>query len=284
MKLLPNRQQFYFTVVYLTTNKLCICVLANLVFSQLLAAGRALKTMMLGSLRESEVELLSENMRFAITETCLALTIFREELSVWMVGAFTVQLFTKTFHWLAQARVEHVGRTEGTTIVQHLKLFALQVMLLAFDVAVLHRIYQKEMLNLFFLHIDNDAPSHVVRNQCLVYAQTVVGASHSAHEYVFESYALCRDNAVHGSTTSVLMLHVHCECFVLFLPYFYNTQQPSALILITFEFAIMAVVAVTTLTKGKQQCVLNVPMHGAKSMHPCMQQSTAYCVITYTTV
>jgi hypothetical protein len=132
MNLLQNRQQFYFTVVYLTTNKLCICVLANLVFSQLLAAGRALKTvssmlyqrktttqsalctchqptaawcpddrqffvvlsisvnacvfaccsvqMMLGSLRESEVELLSENMRFAITETCLALTIFREEL------------------------------------------------------------------------------------------------------------------------------------------------------------------------------------------------------------
>jgi hypothetical protein len=36
--------------------------------------------LMLGSLRESEVELLSENMRFAITETCLALTIFREEL------------------------------------------------------------------------------------------------------------------------------------------------------------------------------------------------------------
>jgi hypothetical protein len=44
MNLLQNRQQFYFTVVYLTTNKLCICVLANLVFSQLLAAGRALKT------------------------------------------------------------------------------------------------------------------------------------------------------------------------------------------------------------------------------------------------
>jgi hypothetical protein len=44
MKMLQNRQQFYFTVVYLTTNKLCICVLANLVFSQLLAAGRALKT------------------------------------------------------------------------------------------------------------------------------------------------------------------------------------------------------------------------------------------------
>jgi hypothetical protein len=44
-----------------------------------------------------------------------------------MVGAFTVLLFTKTFHWLAQARVEHVGRTEGTTLVQHLKLFALQV-------------------------------------------------------------------------------------------------------------------------------------------------------------
>jgi hypothetical protein len=60
-----------------------------------------------------------------IVHYCFVL--FNTKNSVWMVGAFTVQLFTKTFHWLAQARVEHVGRTEGTTIVQHLKLFALQV-------------------------------------------------------------------------------------------------------------------------------------------------------------
>jgi hypothetical protein len=60
-------------------------------------------------------------------------------------------------------------------------------MLLAFDVAVLHRIYQKEMLNvsysvlllllalqLYYLHIENDAASNVVCSECLVYAQTVV--------------------------------------------------------------------------------------------------------------
>jgi hypothetical protein len=61
--------------------------------------------------------------------------------SVWMVGAFTVQLFTKTFHWLAQARVEHVGRTEGTTIVQHLKLFALQVSHSTICINIVHLLY-----------------------------------------------------------------------------------------------------------------------------------------------
>lgn len=39
------------------------------------------KAVFLGPLRDVEVEILYDNARYAITETCLALTIFREELT-----------------------------------------------------------------------------------------------------------------------------------------------------------------------------------------------------------
>ena len=44
------------------------------------------------------------NRWFAITETCLAITIFREELRFRFVSLFTVLLFVKIFHWLSQFR------------------------------------------------------------------------------------------------------------------------------------------------------------------------------------
>ena len=56
----------------------------------------------LGSLREVEVELLYDNARYAVTETCLALTIFREELTARVFTLFTALLFCKAFHWLVQ--------------------------------------------------------------------------------------------------------------------------------------------------------------------------------------
>jgi E3 ubiquitin-protein ligase synoviolin len=43
--------------------------------------GRVFKAAFLGPLRDVEVEILYDNARYAITETCLALTIFREELT-----------------------------------------------------------------------------------------------------------------------------------------------------------------------------------------------------------
>jgi hypothetical protein len=42
-----------------------------------LLLGRITKTLFFGQLRDVEVELLYENARYAVTETCLALTIFR---------------------------------------------------------------------------------------------------------------------------------------------------------------------------------------------------------------
>lgn len=48
------------------------------------------------------------NAPFAIIKTCLALTIFREELTVRVGALFTALLFAKVFQWLAEARLESV--------------------------------------------------------------------------------------------------------------------------------------------------------------------------------
>lgn len=50
-----------------------------------------------------------QNAKYAITDTCLALTIFRQELDMKVVALFTALLFVKIFHWLAEMRVENVN-------------------------------------------------------------------------------------------------------------------------------------------------------------------------------
>lgn len=59
------------------------------------------------------MQLLHENVRYAITETCLALTIFRDEINFHVVVLFTSLVFLKVFHWLAQSRIEFVRRARG---------------------------------------------------------------------------------------------------------------------------------------------------------------------------
>lgn len=45
---------------------------------------------------------------YAITETCLAFTVFRDDFNPKFVALFTLLLFLKSFHWLAEDRVDYV--------------------------------------------------------------------------------------------------------------------------------------------------------------------------------
>lgn len=51
---------------------------------------------------------LMERSWYAITETCLAFTVFRDDFNPKFVALFTVLLFLKSFHWLADDRVDYV--------------------------------------------------------------------------------------------------------------------------------------------------------------------------------
>ncbi len=60
----------------------------------------------LGALREAEVERVNQRISQAIIETCLAMTIFRDEFNVKFVALFTILSFIKVFHWLVQDRCD----------------------------------------------------------------------------------------------------------------------------------------------------------------------------------
>lgn len=86
-----------------------------------------LQRILYGPLRDLEVESLYEKAWYAVTETCLAMTIFRDEWNVGFVLCFAGLLFAKGFCWLSSGRVEMVSCTIPTstqialTNISHLK-------------------------------------------------------------------------------------------------------------------------------------------------------------------
>lgn len=108
-------------------------VLGNLAFLLLLLLGKTLKRVFLGTLTRDEIEELVQNSKYAITETMLALTIFREELNLKLLMLFTGLLFMKIFHWLAAMRVESIARSQAISRWQHARLLALLGFLALFD-------------------------------------------------------------------------------------------------------------------------------------------------------
>jgi E3 ubiquitin-protein ligase synoviolin len=99
-------------------------------------AGMVAKRGFLGTLRVEELDVLQENCRFEITETCLALTIFREELSTKLFSLFTALLFFKIFHWLCTERMVHTEtRERDVPPATHLRLVLLISTLVAVDSA-----------------------------------------------------------------------------------------------------------------------------------------------------
>ena len=65
-----------------------------------------LQRLFYGPLRPIEVEQLYEKAWFAVTETCLAMTIFREEVGGWFLVMFVCLLVGKVWGWIGEGRVE----------------------------------------------------------------------------------------------------------------------------------------------------------------------------------
>ena len=79
---LRTRGQFYLTVAYLQSSKLSYVLMGNALVALAVGAYGALTGVFLGGTRHNEREDVGERMRWDVTETCLALTIFRSELDV----------------------------------------------------------------------------------------------------------------------------------------------------------------------------------------------------------
>ncbi|XRB01972.1 ubiquitin-protein ligase [Pycnococcus provasolii] len=132
-----TREQFYPALIYLATSKVAVVLLGNLALAALLVLGQILKVVFLGTLRDAEVERLWERAKDAVMETCLAMTIFREEFNATFVALFSLLIFVKTFHWLSQDRLEHIETTPAISRATHVRTVTLLALLLSVDVLFL---------------------------------------------------------------------------------------------------------------------------------------------------
>ncbi|KAI5810053.1 RING finger protein [Peziza echinospora] len=134
-----QRANFYSATVYLAQSNACLMILTN--FSLLCAflLAHVLQRILYGPLRDLEVESLYEKAWYAVTETCLAMTIFRGEWNVRFVVCFAGLLFAKGFCWLSAGRVEMMEQTPpANPRLFHTRLVASLVLLIASDVAMVY--------------------------------------------------------------------------------------------------------------------------------------------------
>ena len=122
-----TREQFYPAVIYLSTSKVTLAVLANFALSIALVIGRFIQTVFLGQLRANEVERVSEALKFAFPEICISLTLFREELNLRVLTMFVALLFSKFFNVLVDERMNFLeGNGAGAlSRMGHVRLVAL---------------------------------------------------------------------------------------------------------------------------------------------------------------
>ncbi|XP_017295787.1 E3 ubiquitin-protein ligase synoviolin [Kryptolebias marmoratus] len=127
------KHQFYPTVVYLTKSSPSMAVLYIQAFVLVFLLGKFMRKVFFGQLRAAEMEHLIERSWYAVTETCLAFTVFRDDFSPRFVALFTLLLFLKCFHWLAEDRVDFMERSPNISWVFHLRVLSLLGLLAAMD-------------------------------------------------------------------------------------------------------------------------------------------------------
>ncbi|RMZ85159.1 hypothetical protein DV738_g201, partial [Chaetothyriales sp. CBS 135597] len=106
LKAVAQRPNFYSATVYLSQSSANLFILTNLVFMLACSLLFALQKLLYGPLRPIEVEQLYERGWFAVTETCLAMTIFRGEIGPWFLAMFFALLAAKVWQWIGEGRVE----------------------------------------------------------------------------------------------------------------------------------------------------------------------------------
>lgn len=91
-----------------------------------------------GTLRAVEVEQLTERAWFAITETCLAMTIFREEIGAWFLVMFTALVTGKVWGWIGDGRVEFLEQQPpANPRLFHLRLSVSLAVSFIYDILIL---------------------------------------------------------------------------------------------------------------------------------------------------
>lgn len=149
LKSLAQRPNFYSAAVYLSQSSANLMILCNLVFVTACSGLFLLQKLLYGPLRPIEVEQLYEKAWFAVTETCLAMTIFRGEIGAWFLVMFFSLLAGKVWGWIGEGRVEVLEQQQQNLVngrnarLFHTRLAMSLALSVCFDLSMLEYIVEQ---------------------------------------------------------------------------------------------------------------------------------------------
>ncbi|KRY52538.1 E3 ubiquitin-protein ligase synoviolin [Trichinella britovi] len=117
---------------------------------------------------------IADRAMFAVTETCLAFTIFRDDFSPRFVAQFTQLFFFKCFHWMAEERIDYMERSPVVTT-----LFCARIMGL---IAILSAVDSYHISHAYFTTLQKGATPQIVFG--FEYAILLTVVFHIAVKYV----------------------------------------------------------------------------------------------------
>lgn len=101
-----ERPNFYSAAVYISQSTGSLMFLVNLMLIVAASFGYGLQRLFYGPLRPIETEQLYDKAWFAVSETLLAMTIFRDDIGLWFFIMFLCLLAGKVWQWIGEGRVE----------------------------------------------------------------------------------------------------------------------------------------------------------------------------------
>merc|ERR1712018_614909 len=140
-----QRQQFYPSVVYITKSNPSMAIIYVQAFVFVILFGKLMRKLFFGSLRAAEFEHLLDRSWYAVTETCLAFTVFKDDFSPKFVALFTLLIFLKSFHWLAEDRVDYMERSPSISLLFHVRVLSLACLLASVDCMFISHAYHSTL-------------------------------------------------------------------------------------------------------------------------------------------
>jgi len=132
-----QRGQFFSTCIYISHSNASMLVLFSMAIYIFIIVCKIIQKIFFGPLRAIEIEHLYEKSWYAVTELCLALTVFRGEFSVKFALLLTILIITKIFHWLMQDRIDFMEQGINQSLLFHVRICSIIIILLLLDTLML---------------------------------------------------------------------------------------------------------------------------------------------------
>jgi len=167
-------------------------------FVIVIIVGKFMRKLFFGQLRAAETEHLIERSWYAVTETCLAFTVFRDDFSPRFVALFTVLLFLKCFHWLAEDRIDYMERSPLISVLFHIRAMSLMTLLSILDLHFIFHAYYNTLIK---------GPS-VQLVFGFEYAVLLTAVLHVFVKYILHAVDLHRDNPWENKAVYLLYMEL----------------------------------------------------------------------------